>query len=179
MAFFITFSLSLDSGCVWTCSSSCRDVSDHHDQLHCFHLLSASQVLFLRNCMECRLHRWVYLVDICRLTRMKSKEPRRLVDVCCQSRLFELHAGWSFGVQAGKIACRDFTNPKAGLDFKHSLKDWITGQARDDTVFGSGGTCFGADVHYFLSFIITTPPPHHVIMSPFQNISHNHPHNPL
>jgi len=36
--------------------------------------------------------------------------------------------GWSFGVQAGKESCIDPPNLKAGLDSKHSLKDWIPAQ---------------------------------------------------
>ena len=34
-----------------------------------------------------------------------------------------------FGVGAGKIACMDFTNPKAGLDSKHS---WVIVSKRLD-----------------------------------------------
>ena len=50
-----------------------------------------------------------------------------------------------FGVQAGKESYIDSPNPKAGLDFKRSSKDWIPGQARlarDDTVDRLGGYLF-------------------------------------
>jgi len=36
----------------------------------------------------------------------------------------------------------DFAKPEAGLDFKRSSKDWITGQARDDAALGLCGSLF-------------------------------------
>ena len=62
-----------------------------------------------------------------RLSPHEVQSPESLWYLCYLGRLFELHAGWSFGVQAGNESCIDSPNPKAGSDFKRFFSLFFNG----------------------------------------------------
>jgi len=93
---------------------------------------------------------------------MKHIEPRRLVEICSQSRLYELHAGWPFGVQAGNI----------GFILMPVSKLVWTPNSPKRLDHGSQ-----AVMTRLWSWVrLVTGEPFH--LSTFPQNSHNHPHNP-